>query len=409
MGTISGDTSTIGEAGVSGVFGGDPRIVDGRDFAAGVLGLASGQAAVWGIAAGGPGVLGQVQGDQSVGVLGQSDTDPDTALAGVGVQGVGAIGVVGNGDIGILGDGAKNGVVGQTRSDIGAGVNGRNDGKGNGVSGFSRHGIGVRGDSTNGFAAVHGHGAQNGVWGFTLSPNDSGVFGQNDGKGSGVTGFSKDGLGVRGDSTNGFAAVHGNGGKNGVFGFTTSENSGVLGSNEGKGAGVSGISKNGIGVFGIGPVAGRFEGDVQVTGDITLTGIGQDCAEDFDVTGTGKIEAGTVMVIDQMGALIESEKAYDKRVAGVVSGAGEYKPAILLGKQEHGKKRTPIALIGKVYCKVDAQYSPVEVGDLLTTSPTPGYAMKADDPLKAFGSVIGKALRPIAEGQGLIPILVALQ
>jgi hypothetical protein len=66
-------------------------------------------------------------------------------------------------------------------------------------------------------------------------------------------------------------------------------------------------------------------------------------------------------------------------------------------------------LLGKVYCKVDAQYSPVEVGDLLTTSPTPGYAMKAGDPVKALGAMIGKALRPLSEGQGLIPILIALQ
>jgi len=51
----------------------------------------------------------------------------------------------------------------------------------------------------------------------------------------------------------------------------------------------------------------------------------------------------------------------------------------------------------------------IEVGDLLTTSPTPGYAMKATDPLKAFGAIIGKALCPLKEGQGLIPILIALQ
>jgi hypothetical protein len=69
----------------------------------------------------------------------------------------------------------------------------------------------------------------------------------------------------------------------------------------------------------------------------------------------------------------------------------------------------PIALMGKVYCKVDASYGAIEVGDLLTTSPTPGHAMKADDPMKAFGSVIGKALRPLAIGEGLIPILIALQ
>jgi hypothetical protein len=66
-------------------------------------------------------------------------------------------------------------------------------------------------------------------------------------------------------------------------------------------------------------------------------------------------------------------------------------------------------LIGKVYCKVDAGYGAIEIGDLLTTSPTPGSAMKANDPLKAFGAVLGKALRPLTEGQGLIPVLVALQ
>ena len=49
------------------------------------------------------------------------------------------------------------------------------------------------------------------------------------------------------------------------------------------------------------------------------------------------------------------------------------------------------------------------MGDLLTTSPTLGFAMKAMDPLNAFGTVIGKALQPLPSGQGLIPILVALQ
>ncbi len=68
-----------------------------------------------------------------------------------------------------------------------------------------------------------------------------------------------------------------------------------------------------------------------------------------------------------------------------------------------------LALAGKVYCKVDARFGAVEVGDLLTTAPTPGHAMKADDPVRAFGAVIGKALRPLEAGTGLIPIIVALQ
>ena len=121
------------------------------------------------------------------------------------------------------------------------------------------------------------------------------------------------------------------------------------------------------------------------------------------------VEPGTVMVLGEEDALYPSQHAYDKRVAGVVSGAGDYKPGIVLDKQKSERNRQPIALLGKVYCKVNAQYGAIEVGDLLTTSPTPGQAMKVDDPAKALGAILGKALRPFAEGQGLIPILVALQ
>jgi hypothetical protein len=69
----------------------------------------------------------------------------------------------------------------------------------------------------------------------------------------------------------------------------------------------------------------------------------------------------------------------------------------------------PVALMGKVYCKVDADYAPIEIGDLLTTSSTEGHAMKSTDPLKSYGSIIGKALSPLREGKDLIPILVTLQ
>jgi len=134
-----------------------------------------------------------------------------------------------------------------------------------------------------------------------------------------------------------------------------------------------------------------------------------DCAEDFDVAGAKEIEPGTVTVLNQEGALQQSQEAYDKRVAGVVAGAGGYKPGITLDKQQSQDNRIPVALLGKVYCRVDAEYLPVEVGDLLTTSSTPGHAMKAADPFKAFGAVLGKALRPLKEGQGLIPVLVTLQ
>jgi hypothetical protein len=164
----------------------------------------------------------------------------------------------------------------------------------------------------------------------------------------------------------------------------------------------------GVGVHGKGGrLAGLFEGDVEVTGDIRL--LNADCAEDFDVSGMVSLEPGTVMVLGDEEALSESQKAYDKRVVGVISGGGNYKPGIVLDKQQTSGNRQPIGLMGKVFCKVDARFGAIEAGDLLTTSPTPGHAMKASDPVKAFGAVIGKALRPWSSGQGAIPILIALQ
>jgi hypothetical protein len=141
--------------------------------------------------------------------------------------------------------------------------------------------------------------------------------------------------------------------------------------------------------------------------DVNL--IGGDCAEDFDVASKENVDPGTLMVVDEEGLLRQSARPYDNRVVGVISGAGEFKPGIVLNKQQCGANRLPLALLGKVYCKVDAQYAPIEVGDLLTSSPTPGHAMRAANPLKAFGSVIGKALRRLQTGQGLIPILISLQ
>jgi hypothetical protein len=154
-------------------------------------------------------------------------------------------------------------------------------------------------------------------------------------------------------------------------------------------------------------MAAYFDGKVYVTNDIILTNA--DCAEDFDVIQSENSEPGTVMVLGDEGVLRPSGQAYDKKVAGVVSGAGNYKPGIVLDKQSASANRSPIALLGKVFCKVDAGPASVEVGDLLTTSDTPGHAMKACDAAKAFGSVIGKALRPLRKGKGLIPVLIALQ
>ncbi len=69
----------------------------------------------------------------------------------------------------------------------------------------------------------------------------------------------------------------------------------------------------------------------------------------------------------------------------------------------------PVALTGRVYCYVDATKNPVMPGDLMTTSGTPGYAMKVTDYTKAQGAILGKAMSPLDSGKGLVLILVTLQ
>ena len=326
------------------------------------------------------------------------------------------------------------------------------------VSGFSAVADGTRGDTRanakNGVVGTNdstgpvpaGQPGGNGVFGFSKNPQASGVFGAND-AGFGVAGFSANNIGVLGrgkiagrfeGDEGGVAGVSANGdgtrgdthanakngvvgtndstgpvpagqpGGNGVFGFSKNPHgSGVFGAND-AGFGVAGFSANNIGVLGRGKIAGRFEGDVEVTGDIKL--LGADCAEDFDVTDPTAAEPGTVMVLDDAGGVRVSDQDYDSRVAGVVSGAGSYNPALILDRQAPPcESRRPLALMGKVWCKVDATDVAVAIGDLLTTSSTPGHAMKAVDQRRAFGAVIGKALQPCAGVRGLIPILVALQ
>jgi hypothetical protein len=218
---------------------------------------------------------------------------------------------------------------------------------------------------------------------FARSPN-TGVFGFGD---------ASDSFGVVGNTANGIGT--------GVFGNTSTGRAGVQGNSLSTGVAVLGTSS--------GPgAAGRFEGNVEVTGDIVLINK-EDLSEDFEITSDQRPDSGAVMVIDSQGRLTECRLPYDKRVAGVIAGHGEFRPAIVLGRQASEQERLPIALVGKVSCKVDASYSPIDIGDLLTTSRTPGHAMRAIDSSRAFGAVIGKALRSLAKGRGHIPILVALQ
>ena len=90
------------------------------------------------------------------------------------------------------------------------------------------------------------------------------------------------------------------------------------------------------------------------------------------------IGPGSVLVIDDevIGGLALSREAYDSRVAGIVAGGKGLGSAVRIGAAGFD---CDVALAGRVYCNVDASYGAVKPGDLLTTSSTPGYAMRVAD------------------------------
>jgi hypothetical protein len=120
-----------------------------------------------------------------------------------------------------------------------------------------------------------------------------------------------------------------------------------------------------------------------------------------------------VVVIDESraGDMKVSDRAYDTRVAGVISGANGLKPGMVMQAEgaEHAGGEHPVALTGRVWTKVDASFGAIRPGDLLTTSPTPGHAMRAGDAARRAGAVIGKAMTSFEGGRGLVLVLVSLQ
>lgn len=154
-------------------------------------------------------------------------------------------------------------------------------------------------------------------------------------------------------------------------------------------------------------------GNIDATGNITATGsIGakyQDVAEWVETSQA--LRAGTVVVLDQTRSnqVVASSHSYDTSVAGVISA----QPGITLG--EKSETKVLVATTGRVKVKVDASAGPIRIGDLLVTSDVAGVAKKSE-PLNLGGvqihrpgTLIGKALEPLASGTGEILVLLSLQ
>jgi len=149
----------------------------------------------------------------------------------------------------------------------------------------------------------------------------------------------------------------------------------------------------------------RDNGNVYAAGQ--FHGNGADVAERIDVTEA--VEPGDVVEIDpeNPGKFRKAREAVSTRVAGVISTA----PGVVLGNKsaESNDTRPILALAGRVPVKATAKYGAIAVGDLLVSSPIPGYAMKCPEKSQCIGAVIGKALEPLTEGVGVIEVQVMLR
>lgn len=254
------------------------------------------------------------------------------------------------------------------------------------------------------------------------------IYGRNsDGGGEGIAvrgHQTSDGYGVHGASTTGIGVFGGSSGTGGnAYGvYGESNGTGVFGygatgayfvANSAGGASLqTGTGKVGIGMAPTGPQVLQVQGNAHFNGTVTGTNIVanyQDVAE--WVPAPIPMPAGTVVVLDteRNNQVVASLHAYDTKVAGVISEM----PGLLLGLPGEGKVK--VATTGRVKVKVDARKGAIKVGDLLVTSDTAGVAM-VSKPVEVGGvsmhrpgTIVGKALEPLASGESEILVLLSLQ
>ncbi len=316
-----------------------------------------------------------------------------------------------NGAAGIRGK-----ILSTTPGSLSAGVYGHNAGEGS-------NGVGVRGHHVGSGTGVYGQ-CDNGFGGYFVGAKN--YFGGNVGIGT-TTPDAK--LEIDGDNNPSGLKVSWGSDYGNLYGEFKHAGSGGLIINANAGGGWADMSFQtdgttrmfieragnvGIGTVGNPPERLTVRGNILVqsvaTGaSVAEIGEGLDYAEGFNVTEDTDIEAGTVLVIDSdnPGKLTVSRSAYDSKVAGIVAGAKGLGSGVRLGI---GQFDYDVALAGRVHCNVDATEQAIQAGDLLTTSATPGYAMKATDYDRARGAILGKAMQKLEQGKkGQILVLVTLQ
>jgi hypothetical protein len=116
--------------------------------------------------------------------------------------------------------------------------------------------------------------------------------------------------------------------------------------------------------------------------------------------GIGTIEPGDVLAVDPSGAGVRrADLAHDNTVVGIATGSPF--------ADRDGTTVVPFAVAGIVTCHADATGGAIQPGDLLVSSPNPGFAMRSESP--APGAVLGKALEALPGGTGTIRMLVVVR
>ncbi len=142
--------------------------------------------------------------------------------------------------------------------------------------------------------------------------------------------------------------------------------------------------------------SGGLGGDMMRTNASGWSTGSYDFAEMFP--SSDDLVAGEVVVFaDSDESMRRSDGVYDDRVAGIVS----TKPGFLAGENKPGDY--PVALAGRVPVRVTLENGPIEIGDPLTTSSTPGYAMKATE----AGPIVGNAMNAFDGSGGDEDVIVA--
>ena len=167
-------------------------------------------------------------------------------------------------------------------------------------------------------------------------------------------------------------------------------------------------STGNVGIGTTNPVAKLHVIGTTRTSVVEVTG-GSDLAEKFSFSEP--VKPGMVVAIDpkNAGKLTLARGAYNRRVAGIISGANNLSVGMLLPDLADGNTAQPVALSGRVWVYADAGKAGIKPGDLLTSSQTPGHAMKVTNHRRANGSIIGKAMTELKTGTGLVLVLVSLQ